>query len=249
MKKKIIILIVLIIISIGIISLIYNKSNNVSNNIVTSEYEIKVLYDNYLLTINKEDDVNTIKNILNSLEFTEVTCDCIPKNYIYVDNLTYYLYDTTIESNGNGANVSIEDMNLIKSIINEYINLKNKTNTRYEKNIEDRIIKLDIPNTFSYEEIEVSDEYLYGLKIFKDDEYMTLYYYKDGFTVCGTGLTTKNLDLTNGVVVTIGYYDDTWDFVSFNNYNKNLAFINNNLEGENALNALEIIKSFDVSYY
>ena len=124
---------------------------------------------------------------------------------------------------------------------------KEKTFFNYSKVIDNEIIELNIPNTWKYEELPLEDNYKLGLKIYKEDKenYFVMYYYTNPFGVCGTGRKTKTLNLDNGSIASVGYYDNSniWSDVSFYDINKNIAFINYET---NDNEAWEIIKTFNI---
>lgn len=144
-----------------------------------------------------------------------------------------------------------------KSLLKENTKLNNSFNnpnkgaiTNYTKNIDNKIITLDIFEDWQYEEITPTseDDFQYALQIYKGspDENVTLYFYNMPFAVCGTGLIQKKIKLNDNTEGSIGYYnEETWDFVSFTKEN-NIAFINNNLKNEEALESLAMIKTFSV---
>ena len=78
------------------------------------------------------------------------------------------------------------------------------------------------------------------------DKYVTLNFYNNPFTVCGTGRTTQEITLNNGIIATIGYYDKQWSDISFYELNPNIAFINNGLEEEYTEEFLEIVKTLNI---
>ena len=113
-------------------------------------------------------------------------------------------------------------------------------------------VELNIPNEWSYEEITSTenDNYKFALKIYKNsnEKGLMLYVYNNQFGVCGTGLSKKEIKLNNGKNATVGYYDGIkeWSYVSFYEMNKNMAFINNGLEEDEANEAIEIIKTINM---
>ena len=75
---------------------------------------------------------------------------------------------------------------------------------------------LDIPEGWEFE--EVIDDYRQGIHFRPKDEtdgWVALYYYR-GFGVCGTGLESRELKLTNGFKGSAGYYDgnSVWSFIT-----------------------------------
>lgn len=128
------------------------------------------------------------------------------------------------------------------------------TNKRYEKNIDNITLSLTIPDNWKYEELERNTEndfYKYALKIYKDneDKYAVLYYYQQMFGVCGTGRTTKQIELENGLKVTIGYYyeKDIWEDISFYETNKSIAIINYGLDKEESEEVINFVKTINIT--
>ena len=120
------------------------------------------------------------------------------------------------------------------------------------KQLDDIVIKLDIPKEWNYEEINNSENpnAIFELKLYKDskEQSASLFYYSNMFGVCGTGLESKNLNLNNGMEANVGYYDGSsiWDFVGFGKYNRNIAIINNGLNENDANELLKIIKTLNI---
>ena len=124
----------------------------------------------------------------------------------------------------------------------------------YEKDIDNISIKLYYPRNWNY--VETLDNlennfYKYALKMYKEDEnrYAIIYYYRDLFSVCGTGRTSKQIDLENGYKATIGYYDrsDIWQDISFPKQNKNIAIQNYGLNKEESEEFINIIKTISIN--
>ncbi len=118
---------------------------------------------------------------------------------------------------------------------------------KYSKTIGDTTIELDIPSDWNYKEMQVAetDNYNYALKLYKNDEekYAMIYFYKEKFGVCGTERTSKNITLNNGNEAIVGYYagDEVWKDIIIGT-NKNIVVINQNLQKNEADEAIEIIK-------
>ncbi len=125
---------------------------------------------------------------------------------------------------------------------------------KYSKIIDNVKLELNIPNEWKYEEVEKdekNDFYKYALKIYKNNEeqYAMLYFYNNPFGVCGTGRTSENVILNNGKEATIGYYDGNknWTDISFYNINKNIAVMNYGLIDEDANEAIQFIKTINIT--
>lgn len=140
--------------------------------------------------------------------------------------------------------------------VENYIEICNKSfkDISYEKDIDNINIKLYFPRNWNYEELPENLEnnfYKYALKMYKEDEnrYATIYYYRDLFSVCGTGRTSKQIDLENGYKATIGYYDrsDIWQDISFSELNKNIAIQNYGLNKEESEEFINIIKTISIN--
>ncbi len=123
----------------------------------------------------------------------------------------------------------------------------------YSKTIDNINIELSIPNDWNYEEIPQNKEnnsYKFALKLYKNEESKNavLYFYNSPFGVCGTGRTTEKIYLNNGTEAVVGYYDNSenWSDVSFYKLNHNIALINCGLEGVEAKEVLEFIKTINI---
>lgn len=128
------------------------------------------------------------------------------------------------------------------------------TDKKYEKNIDNITLSLVIPNDWKYEEIERNTEndfYKYALKIYKDneDKYAVLYYYQQMFGVCGTGRTSEQIELENGIKATIGYYygRDIWEDISFYETNKYIAIINYRLDKTESEEVINFVKTINIT--
>ena len=125
--------------------------------------------------------------------------------------------------------------------------------TNYSKTIDNITIELNIPNDWHYEELprnEENDFYKFALKLYKSDSSKNtiLYYYHNQFGVCGTGRTDKKMYLNNGAEAGIGYYDNSkvWSDISFYPLNTNIAFLNGGLEGNEAQEVLDFVKTIRI---
>lgn len=126
---------------------------------------------------------------------------------------------------------------------------KNKlADKKYSKTIENTTLEMYIPAEWKYEEISLEDNYKFALKIYnyqEEEDYFVLYYYSEHFGVCGTGRNEQKLNLDNGNVAKIGYYDGgkTWNDISFYDINPNIAFINYGTEDSEVFS---FIKTIDI---
>lgn len=132
---------------------------------------------------------------------------------------------------------------------NPTINVENN----YSKTIDNITIELNIPNDWHYEELprnEENDFYKFALKLYKSDSNKNaiLYYYHNQFGVCGTGRTDKKMYLNNGAEAGIGYYDNSkvWSDISFYPLNTNIAFLNGGLEGNEAQEVLDFVRTIRI---
>ena len=68
------------------------------------------------------------------------------------------------------------------------------------------------------------------------------------FGVCGTGRTSKQIDLNNGNKATIGYYDgnDIWQDISFFETNKYIAILNNGLDKLESEEVIDFVKTISI---
>lgn len=131
---------------------------------------------------------------------------------------------------------------------------KDKNYQAYSKVIDGIKIELNIPIEWKYKEVEKdkdNDFYKYALKLYKNNEnqYAMLYFYNNQFGVCGTGRTSEKVTLNNEEEAIIGYYDGNknWSDISFYNMNKNIAVMNCGLINDEANEAIEFIKTINVS--
>ena len=144
-----------------------------------------------------------------------------------------------------------EDFN---SEMREYeIRLEEEIKRNYSKTIDGITIKLNIPNEWNYEEIEVSkkDNFKFALNFYKSskEKNATLYFYNNMFGVCGTGLTSEKIILNNGKEASVGYYDgnEDWNFISFYELNRNVVFINNGLDSSEAKEVIDFAKTININ--
>lgn len=131
---------------------------------------------------------------------------------------------------------------------------ENKNYQKYSKVINGVKIQLNIPAEWKYKEIRQNkdnDFYKYALKLYKTNEnqYAMLYFYNNQFGVCGTGRTSKKVNLNNGEEAIIGYYDGekNWCDISFYNMNKNIAVMNYGLINDDANEVIEFIKTINIT--
>ncbi len=122
----------------------------------------------------------------------------------------------------------------------------------YSKIVDNIILEMHIPNEWQYEELsqdENNDFYKYALKLYKsqDSKNAILYFYNNGFGVCGTGRTTKEIILNNGKKVAVGYYHNAeWSDIFFDGVNIDIALIYNGLEGDEAEEVLDFVKTINI---
>lgn len=152
----------------------------------------------------------------------------------------------------NSADFNFTVENISPSPVETVDNQKDGRN--YYREIDNIKLELNIPNNWNYEEIpqnEENDFYKYALKLYKNNEnqYAMLYFYNVTFGVCGTGRTSKNIILNNGKEATVGYYDGNknWADISFYNTNKNIAVMNYGLIDEDADEAIQFIKTINIT--
>ncbi len=108
-------------------------------------------------------------------------------------------------------------------------------------------LSLEIPSNWDFEVLNEDENNNYGIKFYPENEtnYAVLYNKKEKFGVCGTGLETKSLSTINNINAEIGYFDGNpdWNYVTFEKANTNLVAYNKGLTGENAKEAIEILKT------
>ena len=163
--------------------------------------------------------------------------------------VAYKIIENSV-TNREDFNFTVENIN--SSPVETVDNQKDGKN--YYKEIDNIKLELNIPNNWNYEEIpqnEENDFYKYALKLYKNNEnqYAMLYFYNDPFGVCGTGRTSKNIILNNGKEATVGYYGENknWADISFYDTNKNIAVMNYGLIDEDADEAIQFIKTINIT--
>lgn len=163
--------------------------------------------------------------------------------------VAYKIIENSV-TNREDFNFTVENIN--SSPVETVDNQKDGKN--YYKEIDNIKLELNIPNNWNYEEIpqnEENDFYKYALKLYKNNEnqYAMLYFYNNPFGVCGTGRTSKNIILNNGKEATVGYYDENenWADISFYDTNKNIAVMNYGLIDEDADEAIQFIKTINIT--
>lgn len=163
--------------------------------------------------------------------------------------VAYKLIENSV-TNRENFNFKVEniDSNPVETVNHE------KNAQSYSKVIDNIKLELNIPSEWKYEEMpknEENDFYKYALKIYKNsgEQYAMLYFYNNQFGVCGTGRTSENITLNNGKDATIGYYDGNknWSDISFYNINKNIAILNYGLINTESDEALEFIKTINIT--
>lgn len=136
---------------------------------------------------------------------------------------------------------------------NDGIYEEKATEKNYFKTIDNVTLEMNIPNEWKYEELprnENNDFYKFALKLYKseDSKNTILYFYHNPFGVCGTGRTDKKICLNSGSEANIGYYDniEEWSDISFYELNPNIALINYGLEGSEAEEVLDFVKTIRI---
>lgn len=113
---------------------------------------------------------------------------------------------------------------------------------------DDNYLNLTIPNDWEFESITdfANDMYKCGLKIYprNSENYMSVYC-TNRFGVCGTGLKVEKINLDNGIEVEVGYYNgnENWEYAYFEDGESKIVAWNSGLVGEDANDALEILKT------
>lgn len=176
------------------------------------------------------------------------------KALIYTISKVHRLNHNSKSGYDNGLIIKIFGKEIYNNVLN---NIKETYSEEIEKNYSKTIdninIELSIPNDWNYEEIPQNKEnnsYKFALKLYKNEESKNavLYFYNNPFGVCGTGRTTEKIYLNNGTEAVVGYYDnnENWSDVSFYKLNHNIALINCGLEGAEAKEVLEFIKTINI---
>ena len=176
------------------------------------------------------------------------------KALIYIISKVHRLNHNSKSGYDNGLIIKIFGKEMYNNVSNNTKEIYYKeTEKNYSKTIDNISIELSIPNNWHYEEIsqdEENDYYKFALKLYKNEESKNavLYFYNNPFGVCGTGRTTEKIYLNNGTEAVVGYYDNSenWSDVSFYKLNHNIALINCGLEGTEAQEVLEFIKTINI---
>ena len=176
------------------------------------------------------------------------------KALIYTISKVHRLNHNSKSGYDNGLIIKIFGKEMYNNVSNNTKEIYYKeTEKNYSKIIDNINIELSIPNDWNYEEIPQNEEnnsYKFALKLYKNEESKNavLYFYNSPFGVCGTGRTTEKIYLNNGTEAVVGYYDNSenWSDVSFYKLNHNIALINCGLEGTEAQEVLEFIKTINI---
>lgn len=176
------------------------------------------------------------------------------KALIYTISKVHRLNHNSKSGYDNGLIIKIFGKEMYNNVSNNTKEIYYKeTEKNYSKIIDNINIELSIPNDWNYEEIPQNEEnnsYKFALKLYKNEESKNavLYFYNSPFGVCGTGRTTEKIHLNNGTEAVVGYYDNSenWSDVSFYKLNHNIALINCGLEGTEAQEVLEFIKTINI---
>ena len=170
------------------------------------------------------------------------------KALIYTVSKVHKLNHNSASGYDNGLIIKIFGKEIYNNVPNNTKEIYyEETEKNYSKTIDNISIELSIPNNWHYEEISY---YKFALKLYKNEESKNavLYFYNNPFGVCGTGRTTEKIYLNNGTEAVVGYYDndENWSDVSFYKLNHNIALINCGLEGAEAKEVLEFIKTINI---
>ena len=176
------------------------------------------------------------------------------KALIYTVSKVHRLNHNLESGYDNGLSIKIFGKEIYNNVPNNTKEIYyEETEKNYSKTIDNINIELSIPNDWNYEEIsqdKENDYYKFALKLYKNEENknVVLYFYNNPFGVCGTGRTDKKMHLNNGTEAVVGYYDnnENWSDISFYKLNHNIALINYGLEGAEAKEVLEFIKTINI---
>ena len=176
------------------------------------------------------------------------------KALIYTISKVHRLNHNSKSGYDNGLIIKIFGKEIYNNVPNNTKEIYHEeTEKNYSKTIDNINIEVSIPNDWNYEEIPQNEEnnsYKFALKLYKNEESKNavLYFYNSPFGVCGTGRTTEKIYLNNGTEAVVGYYDnnENWSDVSFYKLNHNIALINCGLEGTEAQEVLEFIKTINI---
>lgn len=122
-------------------------------------------------------------------------------------------------------------------VVNETsdINLVINSYTPVSLSYGDHIMKMNIPESWVYEYVGYDENPNFaGIRFrpeVETDGWASLYYYPNGFGVCGTDLEERELRLTHGFRGLAGYYcgSDVWSFITINGV-ENWAFWNDSAQ-------------------
>lgn len=176
------------------------------------------------------------------------------KALIYTVSKVHKLNHNSASGYDNGLIIKIFGKEIYNNVPNNITETySEEIEKNYSKTIDNINIELSIPNDWNYEEIpqnEKNNSYKFALKLYKNEESKNavLYFYNSPFGVCGTGRTSEKIYLNNGTEAVVGYYDnnENWSDVSFYKLNHNIALINCGLEGTEAKEVLEFIKTINI---
>ena len=176
------------------------------------------------------------------------------KALIYTVSKVHKLNHNSASEYDNGIIIKIFGKEIYNNVPNSITKTYNEeAEKNYSKTIDNINIELSIPNDWNYEEVfqnKENNSYKFALKLYKKEKSKNavLYFYNNPFGVCGTGRTTEKIYLNNGTEAVVGYYDnnENWSDVSFYKLNHNIALINCGLEGTEAKEVLEFIKTINI---
>lgn len=176
------------------------------------------------------------------------------KALIYTISKVHRLNHNSKSGYDNGLIIKIFGKEIYNNVLNNITETySEEIEKNYSKIIDNINIELSIPNGWNYEEIPQNKEnnsYKFALKLYKNEESKNavLYFYNNPFGVCGTGRTSEKIYLNNGTEAVVGYYDnnENWSDVSFYKLNHNIALINYGLEGAEAKEVLDFIKTINI---
>lgn len=153
----------------------------------------------------------------------------------------------------NGIRIEILGKEIFNNVsIEKEENEEENKGKNYSTIIDDLKLELTIPKDWKYEELNVKkeDSYNFALQLSKSDSKRNtiLYFFKENFTVCGTGRTEEEIILNNNDKAIIGYYgrDISWSDISFYDINPKIAIINNELSDNEAKEVLEFVKTLKI---
>ena len=167
--------------------------------------------------------------------------------YYFRNDEVVFAGESKIEEEMTFTSEKAEDiLERANNIYEKFLNPKNQTVTIPVKEKEDLVITLRDGWMYEFSG-KATEQWHYAIKFYKSDENkkMTLYSYANFFGVCGTGLETEELQLEDGNIANVGFYDgsEKWTFITFDISEDELVAQNEGLTLEESNEALNMFKT------